>query len=68
MEIVVNLLAVCNAPPIPRVLHFRVEWGSVAALNAGGVRIEASCCGHGKTNDRIDLEDGRILLITDQPL
>lgn len=35
----------------------------VAALNAGGVRTVASCCGHGKQDGRIDLEGGRILLI-----
>ena len=27
----------------------------VAALNAGGVRTVASCCGHGKIPGRIDL-------------
>lgn len=35
----------------------------VAALNAGGVRTVASCCGHGKMDGRIDLEDGRVLVI-----
>jgi hypothetical protein len=35
----------------------------VAALNAGGVRTTACCCGHGKNDGRIDLEDGRILII-----
>lgn len=35
----------------------------VAALNAGGIRTKASCCGHGKKDGRIDLEDGRILII-----
>ena len=35
----------------------------VAALNAGGVRTAASCCGHGKMLGRIDLADGRILAI-----
>ena len=35
----------------------------VAALNAGGVRTVASCCGHGKIPGRIDLEDGRTLAI-----
>ena len=35
----------------------------VAALNAGGVRTVASCCGHEKMPGRIDLEDGRILAI-----
>ncbi len=35
----------------------------VAALNAGGVRTLASCCGHKKMPGRIDLEDGRILEI-----
>jgi len=35
----------------------------VAALNAGGVRTTASCCGHGRIQGRIDLEDNRILWI-----
>ena len=35
----------------------------VAALNAGGVRTVASCCGHGKMPGRIDLEDGRTIVI-----
>ena len=35
----------------------------VAALNAGGIRTVASCCGHGKIPGRIDLEDRRILKI-----
>ncbi len=35
----------------------------VAALNAGGIRTVASCCGHGKIPGRIDLEDGRTLAI-----
>lgn len=38
----------------------------VAALNAGGVRTVASCCGHGETHGRIDLEDGRVLLIQER--
>ena len=37
----------------------------VAALNAGGVRTLASCCGHGNMPGRIDLEDGRTLVIAD---
>lgn len=36
----------------------------VAALNAGGVRTVACCCGHGRMPGRIDLEDGRILTIS----
>jgi len=35
----------------------------VAALNAGGVATVACCCGHVKNRGRIDLEDGRVLLI-----
>lgn len=35
----------------------------VAALNAGGVRTESCCCGHGK-NGFINLEDGRMLIIS----
>lgn len=38
----------------------------VAALNAGGVRTVASCCGHKKMIGRIDLEDGRVLLIVNK--
>lgn len=35
----------------------------VAALNAGNVTTVASCCGHGKQNGTIILEDGRELVI-----
>jgi hypothetical protein len=35
----------------------------VAALNAGGVETTACCCGHGKMVGRIDLEDGRVLVV-----
>ena len=35
----------------------------VAALNAGGIRTVASCCGHEEMAGRIDLEDGRTLAI-----
>jgi hypothetical protein len=35
----------------------------VKALEKGGVKMRASCCGHFKTDGRIDLEDGRILII-----
>ena len=35
----------------------------VAALNASGIKTIASCCGHGKIDGRIDLEDGRILRV-----
>ena len=37
----------------------------IAALNAGGVHTMASCCGHGNIPGRIDLEDGRTLVIMD---
>lgn len=35
----------------------------VRALNAGGIRTVASCCGHGKRPGRIALADGRELFI-----
>lgn len=35
----------------------------VAALNAGGIETTASCCGHGTQDGRIDLADGRVLMI-----
>lgn len=35
----------------------------VCALNASNITTVASCCGHGKMDGRIDLEDGRILII-----
>lgn len=37
----------------------------VAALNAGGIRTVASCCGHGRKPGSIALDDGRWLLILD---
>ena len=39
----------------------------VAALNAGGVRTVASCCGHGDMNGNIILADGRVLIIQQEP-
>jgi hypothetical protein len=33
----------------------------VAALQAGGINMQWSCCGHGKRAGEIMLEDGRIL-------
>ncbi len=35
----------------------------VAALNAGSVPTIGCCCGHGKTNGSILLDDGRELII-----
>jgi hypothetical protein len=35
----------------------------VAALQAGGIDMRASCCGHGAGPGRIDLADGRVLRI-----
>jgi hypothetical protein len=36
----------------------------VAALQAGGIDMRASCCGHGQQPGRIDLADGRTLVVT----
>jgi hypothetical protein len=35
----------------------------VAALNAGGIVTLASCCGHGKQDGDIQLEDGVELIV-----
>lgn len=35
----------------------------VACLNAGNIRTDASCCGHGKIEGSILLEDGRHIRI-----
>lgn len=35
----------------------------VRALNEAGIRTDASCCGHGKTDGYIVLHDGRELVI-----
>lgn len=39
----------------------------VAALNAGGIQTEASCCGHGTMKGCITLADGRSLIIIPTP-
>ena len=39
----------------------------VAALNAGGVGTAASCCGHRSMPGRIDLADGRVLILAASP-
>jgi len=36
----------------------------VAALNAANIITVASCCGHGKMDGNIMLEDGRIISIS----
>jgi len=38
----------------------------VAALNAANIITVASCCGHGKMDGNIMLEDGRIISISTQ--
>ena len=35
----------------------------VKALQKGGIDMRASCCGHEKTDGRIELQDGRVLMI-----
>ena len=35
----------------------------VKALEEGGIMMTASCCGHGKADGRIDLLDGRTLMV-----
>jgi len=35
----------------------------VCSLNASNIITVASCCGHGEIDGRIDLEDGRIIII-----
>jgi hypothetical protein len=35
----------------------------VSALQSGGVDMRASCCGHGKADGNILLQDGRKLII-----
>jgi hypothetical protein len=38
----------------------------VAALQAAGIDMRGSCCGHGKCEGDIHLQDGRALLILDR--
>ena len=35
----------------------------VAALEAAGIQMRSSCCGHGERNGLIELQDGRRLVI-----
>lgn len=37
----------------------------VAALNDGGQRTVASCCGHGRRPATVCLADGRVLIVAD---
>lgn len=39
----------------------------VAALNAANITTVASCCGHGKQDGIISLEDGRELVVRMEP-
>lgn len=36
----------------------------IKALNDGGIKTVASCCGHGKRTGSVVLRDGRCLVIT----
>lgn len=38
----------------------------VRALQLGGVDMRGSCCGHGRREGHIHLQDGRVLLILDK--
>jgi len=61
--------------PIPANLsytgHRRWDWKAidaciapiVNALNNVAIHTAQSCCGHGKTPGRIDLHDGRVVII-----
>ena len=47
----------------------RIDWcihTIVAALNATGIWTIASCCGHKQMPGRVDLADGRVLVILDK--
>jgi hypothetical protein len=35
----------------------------VEALQKGGINMRGSCCGHGKGDGSIELDDGRVLVI-----
>lgn len=35
----------------------------VMALQKAGIDMRGSCCGHGKRRGRIELQDGRVLII-----
>jgi len=35
----------------------------VKALQKGGIDMRSSCCGHGKKDGKIELQDGRTLII-----
>jgi len=54
---------------IPMPINRRLEYidyciaDIVAALNAAGITTLASCCGHGKQDGNIELQDGRALYI-----
>lgn len=39
----------------------------VAALQGAGIHMRGSCCGHGRGDGRIDLIDGRYLIVVSQP-
>lgn len=41
--------------------------GIVNALNNAGIITEGSCCGHGKEDGNIFLEDGRMLIVRTIP-
>jgi hypothetical protein len=40
----------------------------VKALQAGGIDMRGSCCGHGRADGKIILADGRVLIVHSPPL
>lgn len=52
--------------PIVRALHESDLPTVPSRHNPEGIRTVASCCGHGRFPGRIDLADGRVLLIVDR--
>lgn len=56
-----------NADGVPAVWCDPCIAPLVAILNQGGLKTVASCCGHGGNDASIALEDGRWLVITDEP-
>lgn len=56
-----------NAEGVPTVWCDPCLAPIVAALNAGGIRTIASCCGHGKNDSSIGLADGTWLTFNPEP-
>ena len=59
-------VTLCKPTPVQKRLVIKVDAciaPLIQMLNDYGIETVASCCGHGKTEGRIDFADGHVMLM-----